>query len=392
MSNINVAYMLSTIYMGITLALTSSVETVYFLGMGFAFVQIGFIWSTDLVTSAVLDFPTGNLADKFGRKTTFCTGLVASALGHWMYAFSQEYSLFLAGAFFLGVGSAQVSGSLGAWLIDEKKKRGEQEEVSKVFGNSKLATSVAGVVVGFLVGSLYRGPLRWLFFLSGTVTLLAAVWVWISLEDNYGKSSMKWIDFQKNTLKHFFEEKMLVFSSLIIVLVFSCFTIYIFVYQPAAVASGIKEQQLGILFSAHLIASGLGSFVFGRISPRISFPVLMAVSFIGFGCGLYFFSVNNIYVITLGLLLFSFGYGGYLPIFLAWTSKFIPTEIRASVMSLISTIGRGSIFLLQPLVGTVIDAFSAKSAIVLGECFVIGGIIIVLLIRREEHARGGAHD
>jgi len=385
MSKIGITYMVSNIHLGITLALTESVETVYLLGRGFAFVQVGMIWSTLLVTTALLDFPTGNMADKLGRRNVYCVGLLASAVGYLIYSLSYEYHFFLAGAFCIGVGNAQVSGSLGAWLIDEKKKRGEDSKVAKTFGDTKLAVSAAGIVAGFLVGSFYTGPLSGLFFLSGSITALAAVWVWLSLRENYGESRMKWVDFQKTTVNHFFREKMLLMASLIMVLIFSCYTVFVFVYQPAAVASGIREQQLGTLFSLYLISSGVGSFIFGRLSSRLSFRVLMGLSFTGFGCGFVLFSVCNIYVIALGLVVFSFGFGGYLPVFLAWTSKFIPSEIRSSTMSLMSTVGRGSVFLLQPAIGKMIDLFSAKAALTLGECFVIGGIVVLLLMGGENH-------
>lgn len=385
MTRIGIAYMLSNIYLGMTMALTESVETVYFLGKGFAFAQVGMIWSTLLITTAVLDFPTGNVADKLGRRTAFCTGLLATALGYWIYSLSHVFSLFLVGAFFIGVGNAQVSGSLGAWLIDEKKNRGEDSEVGKVFGDTKLATSAAGIVVGFLVGSFYTGPLSGLFFLSGIITALTAVWVWVSLEDNYGESTMKWVNIQKTTVNHFLGQPMLVLASVIMVLVFSCYTIFMFVYQPAAVASGIREQQLGTLFSLYLLSSGAGSFLSGRLSSKVPFKVLMGFCFAGFGCGFLLFSVSNIYVIALGLVFFSFGFGGYLPVFLSWVSTFIPSKIRSSTMSLMSTIGRGSIFLLQPLVGKTIDMFSATSAIALGECFVVGGIVVLLLMGGGEH-------
>lgn len=385
MSRIGITYMVSNVYLGITLALTESVETVYFLGRGFAFVQVGMIWSTHLITTALLDFPTGNMADKLGRKTVYCAGLFATAVGYWIYSLSHEYYFFLVGALCVGVGNAQLSGSLGAWLIDEKKKRGEDTDVGKIFGDTKLAVSAAGIVVGFLVGSFYTGPLSGLFFMSGSITALTAVWVWLSLRDNYGESRMKWVDFQKTTVNHYLRQKMLLFASVIMVLIFSCYTVFIFVYQPAAVASGIREQQLGTLFSLYLISSGVGSFIFGRLSTKVPFKVLMGLSFAGFGCGFVLFSVCNIYVIALGLTLFSFGFGGYLPVFLAWTSKFIPSEIRSSTMSLMSTIGRGSVFLLQPLVGKMIDLFSATAAITLGECFVVGGIVVLLLLGGETH-------
>lgn len=384
MSKIGVSYILSTVCFGISLALTTSVETVYFRGAGFTFAQIGIIWSTYLVTSALLDFPTGNVADKLGRKTTYCTGLLFMAMGHWMYAFSHSLDFFLLGAFCFGFGEAQVSGSLVAWLVDEEKKQNREGEVGKVIGDSQLAMAVAGIVTGFLIGTFFHGPLRLLFFMSGLVSFITVVWVWTSLENNFGKSEMKWLEFQKTTLKHYLRSRALILVSMNMVLAFSCYTIFMFVYQPAAVASGIREQQLGALFSLYLICGGTGSFLFGRLCSRLKSNILMVLSFLCFGCGFVLFLTHNIYFVAAGLAFFSFGYGGYKPIFQAWSNVLIPSEIRASTNSLIGTIASGSVFLLQPIVGRLIDLYSPRMAVILGEVFVMLSIVLYFSIKKEE--------
>lgn len=382
MSRIGLSYIISSMCLGMTMALTESVQTVYLLGVGFTFTQIGVIWSTSLGTGAVLDFPTGNMSDKLGRKTVYCTGLLSIAAGHFLFSLSLSFFFFLVGALFLGFGAAQISGTLAAWMVEEKKKQGKSKDIAKVFGDSQLVVSLSGIIVGFLIGGLYRGPLQYLFLLSAGVLTLSCVWVWGSLEENYGHQ-MGWLDFQKKTLRHYWKTKLLILLSVNMVLTFSCYTIFIFVYQPTAVASGIENQQLGVLFAFYLIAAGASGFIFGRLSSKVPFHFLLLVSFTAIGGGFWLFTVKNIYVITGGVVLFSVGYGGCKPVIGAWTHSLIPDGIRASTISLASTISRGSVFLLQPVVGTLIDTYSLLAAIILGEVFCLLGVVLYVIIKKE---------
>lgn len=388
MSKIGLTYMMSTVVFGISSALTMSVETVYLRNVGFSFTQIGVIWSTYLITSALLDFPTGNVADKLGRKTTYCTGMLFTAAGHLIYSLGYGIEFFLVGAFFIGFGEAQISGSLAAWMVDEVKKVEKEKEVGKVFGDTQLAMSAAGIVTGFLIGSFYHGPIGQLFFWSGVVLLLSALWIWISLENNYGKSEMKWLEFQVTTVRYYLGSRLLIMVSMNMVLAFCCYSVYVFVYQPAAVACGIRQQQLGTLYSVYLLSTGLGGFIFGRLCSKIHFNTLMPLNFVAFGCSFFFFLTRDIYLIAVGLTLFSFGFGGYKPVLAAWSNALIPNEIRASTISLIGTIGSGSVFLLQPIIGRLIDMFGASAAIFLGEVFVVWSILLFVIIKREESLHG----
>jgi MFS family permease len=66
-------------------ALTCTIGTIYLLGRGLPYTEIGLVWSVTLFFSTVLDFPTGNFADLHGRKTAYVLGVLSIGVGNFIF-------------------------------------------------------------------------------------------------------------------------------------------------------------------------------------------------------------------------------------------------------------------------------------------------------------------
>lgn len=79
---------------------------------------VGLMFATYGLTTALLELPTGGLADAVGRKPVLLVATVADTGLLLALAFGVTPAHFLAGAFLGGVGRALLSGPLESWYVD----------------------------------------------------------------------------------------------------------------------------------------------------------------------------------------------------------------------------------------------------------------------------------
>jgi MFS family permease len=168
-----------------------------------------------------LDFPTGNFADLYGRKLTYTLGVTSVGVGMVVYGVGTALWMFFVAAFFIGFGTAQISGSLSSWLVDEQTKAGKKDTINKIFGDGSAAASVGGITGGVLIGLFFTGPLEIIYFASGTLFVLTGIFAFISVPDNYGQPGGRWLSLPKEALSHFIHSLLLVTLSLTLVLMFT---------------------------------------------------------------------------------------------------------------------------------------------------------------------------
>lgn len=369
-------------------ALTTAIVTIYLLGKGLSFTQIGVLWSLSLFIATVLDFPTGNFADLYGRRLAFVIGILSVGTGALIYGLGSNFEIFLIAALFEGFGTAQVSGSITSWVVDEQIKVGKQDTVRKIFGDGSAAASIGGIVGGVSIGLLFTGPLEILYFSSATLYILTGIFVLISIPDNYGQPSGKWISLPKEVLSYFVHSFPLITLSIIFVLMFACFTVFIFIWQPVAVGLGIKGGNLGYLYALFMAGTALGAFAIGRISKRIGEITTLMSNFVLVSAGFLVISLDlGIAGLVSGIVLFAVGYGAAIPLVSAYMNTFIPSSIRASTVSLVGTIGTGGITALQIAMGAFIESRGLIEASLVAVGFAFLGIVVLLVFSRKSSSQ-----
>jgi MFS family permease len=130
-------------------------------------------------SAAILEIPTGALADTLGRKRVVAIAPLVKSLCFVAWAFAGgDALLYGLGFLFWGFSEALHSGSFEALLYDSLKARGEEDTYEKIVGRtSTLAqtASGAGMIVGGLLTPL---GLEVVCLLSVPSILVASVAVW----------------------------------------------------------------------------------------------------------------------------------------------------------------------------------------------------------------------
>lgn len=381
MQHIHSFYVAVRFFFALAHAFTTTIVTVYLLSKGLSYANIGAVWGTTLFFSTVLDFPTGNFADLYGRKLAFVVGAISIGTGDFIFGLSTGVWMFFVGAFFVGLGSAQVSGSISSWVVDEQTKVKKQDTIHKIFGDGSATASAGGILGGFVIGMFFTGPLEILYFVAGTLFVLTGVFVFVSIPDNYGEPEEGWIGLPREAISHYVHSVPLIVLSAVLILIFGLYTVYLFIWQPLALEIGILKGDLGYLYSLYMAGSALGALTMGRLSNKWGeIPILIACFALAGTGFLTIACYSGYYQFIFGFVQLAVGYGGITPVFYAWMNTFIPTSIRASTTSLIHTIGTGGMMVLQVIVGTFIEVYGLNAAALCAVTFVVIGILALFYL------------
>jgi hypothetical protein len=106
------------------------------------------------LTIAVLELPTGGLADVLGRRPVLIASAVAGAAGLLLLGLAGTVALFLASAVLRGAARALSTGPLEAWYVDTvHAEHGRDTDLTTGLARGEVAGSLA-LAAGTLVGGL----------------------------------------------------------------------------------------------------------------------------------------------------------------------------------------------------------------------------------------------
>ena len=111
------------------------------------------------VSVAVMEIPSGYMADIVGRRTTLILGSILGLSGYIIYSFSYSLSSFLCAEIILGIGGSFISGADSAMLFDSlaavrRKHRYLQFEgrITSLGNFAETAAAICGGVIAAILG------------------------------------------------------------------------------------------------------------------------------------------------------------------------------------------------------------------------------------------------
>ncbi|MFC4552634.1 MULTISPECIES: MFS transporter [Halorussus] len=140
------AYVLSR-----SLAFTMPIYVVFFRSRGLSLAQFGLLEATYTLAVLGLEFPTGYVADRLGRRNGLLASNALSALGAVGYALAHSFPAFLAAMVLRAAGATFSSGTSAAWLYEALADDDEEGDFARVDGRARalgLAGQSAAAVAG----------------------------------------------------------------------------------------------------------------------------------------------------------------------------------------------------------------------------------------------------
>jgi len=126
---------------------------------------------------ALLAYPLGKMADKFGLKKTFIFGISMFAIVYFGMAFSESIFAFLVLFLIYGVYAAGTESISKAWITNISKK----EDTATAIGTLTAFQSIATMLASFIAGLLWVnfGP-KITFISSGIIALIVILYFLIT--------------------------------------------------------------------------------------------------------------------------------------------------------------------------------------------------------------------
>ena len=146
---------------------------------GLTLAEIGLVLATYGITTAVLELPTGGLADSIGRRKVLVLSAVLQLILYGVVLIATSTALFAVGFMIGGVSRALDSGPLEAWFVDRTYGIDSTAELRGSLSAGGVVSGIAlaiGAVAGGLIPAITGGRLElavWAAVGAGVVYLVS---------------------------------------------------------------------------------------------------------------------------------------------------------------------------------------------------------------------------
>lgn len=357
---------------------------IYLQKCGLSFLQMSMVFAASYIGVAIISLPMGNLADRWGRRKALALG--AGTIGGAMaiYGLTSSFYTFLMAEVVWAIGYGLVNGSNEAWIVDQLARDGRSHEAARTFTTMMGLSYVLGVFGGLIASVLVVYALN-LPMLAGAVLIVAGgMIVLVLLTENYGAKQVSQRQLLGESVAFYKRSKGLQLLTAAESLRNVAAVIYLFVYQPYLVATGLGEEYLGVYYSVLMICSAAGSIMASRVSARIGNHRTMALSGAGLAVAFLLLSLSPGLAASCALFaLCGLSNGLGWPPIMVWRNLIVPSRIRASSLALFGAFTYLAGAFVTLAAGSLLDSPSPTLGLLLAAVVGMGSIPLYLLANKR---------
>lgn len=341
-----------TSYFGIT-----SFWILFFIQNGLSLLQIGLLESIFHGTSLLCEIPSGMLADRFSYKTNLYLARLSSIGSSMLILFGQGNFWIYALAMMVNAWSYNFdSGTSTAFLYDSAVEAGQKDRYLQISsflsGVAEVTRTLGTVVAGFFVHS----ALAWTYLIAIGLSLLSIVLIFLMKEPESKSGERNHLTLKRIlvVVKQEWQEKPVLFYWMLTYqLLGTIMCMFYFYYQQKI--SDLASWQVSLIMligsGFNLLAVYLASQIGKKWNSNQVFPILVALT----GLALLLvafktpFAYLSVYLLTNAL------YAVYQPIYYNELQAYLPSSVRATMLSINSMMFSLSMIVIFPLTGWLID-------------------------------------
>ena len=356
--------------------ISSAIWVLYMIYKGLPLWQIGIVEGIFHVASFLFEVPSGAVADLFGRKKVMIAGRIFSALSAVINLFASNIFAFSIGFIISALGYNLNSGSEEALVYDSMKQSKCEKDYLKVNSRLNLLIEIAQGLATFIGGVLAEYSYVWCYIVVIIISILALIVCMFFQEPDIKNNKTEYTSFSEhfNICLKVLKSDMKIINILLYYPIIFTFDAVVFFYgQQYFNIAGCNKIQISLIMLYSGLLSCMGAVTCEKViaifkeNTKYAASVLMGVSII-------FISVNNIAVSIVFFGIMSYANALLYPIQSDSLNKLIPSEQRATIISIDSMLFSLSMICIFPICGLLADKFS------LNKIFFILGIIQLCLI------------
>jgi MFS family permease len=338
----------------------------------------------------LLQIPGAAIADRYGRKPTLVAAAVLFASAVVFFALANSFPLLMGSYLVWGAAFSLLYGTESAFIYDSLKAAGREEEYSRIYGRG-WAIAVGAQLIGTLVGAPLASGTNLVFpiLLSGGIASMAAM-VALSFREpllvtrTHRPSYGEIISESANVLRKQPEVRYAI-------LYFGLITIGsiapVFFFQPFLREHGIGLGEVGVWQTPMRIAGIVAAlaahriiFYLGQRGTFFLMPVVLVPSYVLLAswdsafAQVSFTSINFIVILSQ-------------PTVTEYVNRRVPSEQRATVVSMTNLIRSAVLIPSAPLFGLLAERVDLWAAFAAGGV-VIGVLSVPILILWMPHLSG----
>jgi MFS family permease len=315
-----------------------SIEKVFMRGIGLGADSIGVIVAVTLAVTLALDVPAGMLADRWSRKGLLAVSAAALAGASLLAGLAHGLGLYLAAASFYAVYLVCTSGTYQALVYDVLHEEGRAGHYSRIMGTA-YALFLVGAAVANVGGGLIAqvsGSLRLPFFLTIIPCLVNAGLLLSIREPTFHK------ELQRGRVLHDLGRSLRTIGRVLVVrsLVITWLTLAVAEVfkqdfgQLYALAFTSSAMLVAVFWAVYALLWALGSYLGHRLVKRLDgLLVLSCAATVGLGF------IRSPWGIALFLVQVVASAAAY-NLLETRVQQATPSEVRASILSVVSTLSR----------------------------------------------------
>lgn len=341
-----------TSYFGIT-----SFWILFFIQNGLSLLQIGLLESIFHGTSLLCEIPSGMLADRFSYKTNLYLARLSSIGSSILILFGQGNFWIYALAMMVNAWSYNFdSGTSTAFLFDSAVEAGQKDRYLQISsflsGVAEVTRTLGTVVAGFFI----HGALAWTYYIAIGLSLLSILLIFLMKEPESKSDERNHLTLKRilEVVKQEWQEKPVLFYWMLTYqLVGTIMCMFYFYYQQKI--SDLASWQVSLIMligsGFNLLAVYLASQIGKKWNSNQVFPILVALT----GLTLLLVGLKTPFAYLSVYLLTNALYAVYQPIYYNDLQAYLPSSVRATMLSINSMMFSLSMIVIFPLTGWLID-------------------------------------
>ena len=341
-----------TSYFGIT-----SFWILFFIQNGLSLLQIGLLESIFHGTSLLCEIPSGMLADRFSYKTNLYLARLSSIGSSILILFGQGNFWIYAIAMIINAWSYNFdSGTSTAFLFDSAVEAGQKDRYLQISsflsGVAEVTRTLGTVVAGFFI----HGALAWTYYIAIGLSLLSILLIFLMKEPESKSDERNHLTLKRilEVVKQEWQDKPVLFYWMLTYqLVGTIMCMFYFYYQQKI--SDLASWQVSLIMligsGFNLLAVYLASQIGKKWNSNQVFPILVALT----GLALLLVGVKTPFAYLSVYLLTNALYAVYQPIYYNDLQAYLPSSVRATMLSINSMMFSLSMIVIFPLTGWLID-------------------------------------
>lgn len=337
--------------------------------------QVLFINSWFMFWNFALEVPTGTVADFLGRKISLALGSIAAVIAAAVYISKPDFYTFLAAEFIFAVAYTLQSGADEALAYDSLKAC-NQEEHSKQILSGMESYKLTGIIIGTIVGGFiaafgYDAPMRY-YMIPAFISFLMALSIKEPPFKGIATGRISYFTILKEGGRYFLKNRILLMLTVELAITNALAWGIIWLFQPLLANAGLPVTYYGFIHAAACLGQIVLLSNVDRIEGFIgSKRLLLLYATIITGCAFMLLALTNYLPLVITGIVLGFTFCVRIPIFSSYMNKYIPSEKRATILSLISMCRTISIVVVNPIIGVLADWSVQNTMMILGAALLL---------------------